>query len=149
MKQFFILLVMIFSAIHSVQAQIPPPPPPVDSINYEKIIFNKVETEAGFPGGQEGWKQYLIKNLQINKVADQITFPRGKKQFKQTIIVKFIVDRKGIISEVAAENLDADPYCIAEAIRVIKVSPPWIPAQQNGRAVNAYRRQPITFLFER
>jgi protein TonB len=32
-----------------------------------------------------------------------------------------------------------------EAMRVIKKGPNWTPAQQNGRFVNAYRRQPITF----
>jgi len=149
MKQFFILLGIFFLAVNSVRAQFPPPPPPVDSAMEDKLIFTKVDVEASFPGGQEGWRQYLMKNLQINKVADQIIFPRGKKEIKQTIIVKFIVDRKGTISDVAAENMDADPYCIAEAIRVIKVSPPWVPARQNGRSVNAYRRQPITFIFER
>jgi len=148
MKQFFILLVVGFSAVNSVRAQTPPPPP-LDSTNYEQVIFNKVEVEASFPGGQEGWRQYLMKNLQAAKIADLVTFPKRKKEFRQTIIVKFIVDRKGTISQVSAENMDADPYCVAEAIRVIKISPPWIPAKQNGRSVNAYRRQPITFVFER
>ncbi len=32
-----------------------------------------------------------------------------------------------------------------EAVRVIKNGPKWTPALQNGRNVNAYRRQPITF----
>ena len=32
-----------------------------------------------------------------------------------------------------------------EAVKVIKKGPKWTPALQNGRNVNAYRRQPITF----
>jgi len=32
-----------------------------------------------------------------------------------------------------------------EAVRVIKKGPKWTPAIQNGRQVNAYRKQPITF----
>ena len=33
----------------------------------------------------------------------------------------------------------------AEAIRLIKTSPNWLPAIQNGKKVNAYRKQPVTF----
>jgi protein TonB len=33
----------------------------------------------------------------------------------------------------------------AEAVKVIKKGPNWTPAVQNGRQVNAYRKQPITF----
>jgi ATP-dependent DNA helicase DinG len=35
-----------------------------------------------------------------------------------------------------------------EAIKIIKRGPKWTPALQNGRNVNAYRRQPITFVVE-
>ncbi len=35
-----------------------------------------------------------------------------------------------------------------EAIRVIKRGPKWTPAIQNGRNVNAYRKQPITFVVQ-
>ena len=105
--------------------------------------------EASFPGGSEGWREFLIKNLHPEKIVDLVTYPRGKKTFKQTVIVKFIVSRDGSLAEVSAENYDqVDPYCAAAAIRVIKLSPNWIPAYQNGRKVNAYRRQPITFVFE-
>ncbi|RZM17984.1 MAG: hypothetical protein EOO88_41905, partial [Pedobacter sp.] len=34
----------------------------------------------------------------------------------------------------------------AEAIKAIKKGPKWTPAIQNGRNVNAYRRQPITYI---
>ena len=91
-----------------------------------------------------------MKNLHAERIVDLVKFPRGKKIFKQTVIVKFIVNRDGTLRDISAENYDlVDPYCVAEAIRVIKVSPNWIPALQNGRKVNAYRRQPITFVFER
>ncbi len=34
------------------------------------------------------------------------------------------------------------------AIKAIKGGPKWKPALQNGRNVNAYRRQPVTFIVE-
>ena len=33
-----------------------------------------------------------------------------------------------------------------ECIRVMKLSPNWIPARQNGQVVKAYRKQPFTFV---
>jgi protein TonB len=60
------------------------------------------------------------------------------------VVVRFIVSKDGSISDVVAETKHG--YGMEEeAIRVIKKGPNWTPAQQNGRFVNAYRRQPITF----
>jgi periplasmic protein TonB len=36
----------------------------------------------------------------------------------------------------------------AEAIKIIKKGPAWKAALQNGRNVNAYRKQPITFVVQ-
>jgi protein TonB len=151
MKPILVLLFMALLSFETISAQNVPPPPSLsaDSTKDANLIFSKVETEASFPGGEEGWRQYLMKNLHPERIVDLVKFPRHKKIFKQTVIVKFIVNRDGTLWEVSAENYDqVDPYCAAEAIRVIKVSPNWIPAYQNGRKVNAYRRQPITFVFE-
>jgi periplasmic protein TonB len=154
MKTILVLLLIVLLPCTNIKAQDTPPPPPpplsIDSTKDKNIIFSKVEVEASFPGGDEGWRQYLMKTLHPERIVDLVKFPRGKKTFKQTVIVKFIVIRDGTLAEVSAENYDQiDPYCAAEAIRVIKVSPKWIPAYQNGRKVSAYRRQPITFVFER
>lgn len=152
MKPLLLLFFLALISFDNIKAQnwVPAPPPvPADSTKDASIIFSKVEVEASFPGGSEGWREFLIKNLHPEKIVDLVTYPRGKKTFKQTVIVKFIVSRDGSLAEVSAENYDqVDPYCAAAAIRVIKLSPNWIPAYQNGRKVNAYRRQPITFVFE-
>ena len=150
MKYVIVFLFTIFCLIKLANAQYPPPPhPPAFADTIDNKIFTKVDVEASFPGGENEWRNYLKKNLKINKVADEVTIPRGKKELKQTIIVKFIVDKTGNIRDVSVENPEAEPNCIAEAMRIIKVSPKWVPAQQNGRVVNAYRRQPITFVFHR
>jgi protein TonB len=60
-------------------------------------------------------------------------------------MVQFIVDKQGNISDVKA--LTNHGYGMEEeAIRAIKRGPKWTPAIQNGRNVNAYRKQPITFV---
>ena len=147
----FLLCVVLLSPGCSMAQDVPSPTSLLtDSTKDANIIFSKVEVEASFPGGDEGWRQYLMKNLHAEKIVDLVKFPRGKKTFKQTVIVKFIVTRDGSLVEVNAENYEqVNPYCADQAVRVIKKSPNWIPAYQNGRKVNAIRRQPISFIFER
>ena len=106
----------------------------------ENKVFNKVEVEASFPGGDAAWTRYLKNNLDANTPIDNGA-PEGTYQ----VIVRFIVSRDGSISDVVAETKYG--YGMeAEAVKIIKKGPAWKPALQNGRNVNAYRRQPITFV---
>ncbi len=108
----------------------------------EGKVFNKVEVEAGFPGGDGAWRRYLTNNLDA-EVPVSNDAPEGTYQ----VIVRFIVSKDGSISDVQAETKFG--YGMeAEAVRAIKKGPKWTPALQNGRHVNAYRRQPITFLVQ-
>lgn len=108
----------------------------------ENKVFTKVEVEAEFPGGQAAWANYLQKNLNASIPVDN-----GAGGGKYTVIVKFIVSRDGSLSDVQCENDPGFGMC-QEAVRVIKKTKNWTPAIQNGRNVNAYRRQPITFVVE-
>ena len=60
-------------------------------------------------------------------------------------MVKFIVCTDGTICDVKVVN-NVLPSIKKEAERVIKKSGNWVPAQQEGRKVKAYRQQPITFV---
>ena len=105
-------------------------------------IFTKVEKEAEFPGGAAAWKRYLEKNLNANVPIDN-----GAPEGTYTVIVKFIVSKDGSISDVEAETTFG--YGMEdEAVKAIKRGPKWTPGLQNGRNVNSYRRQPITFVVE-
>ncbi len=108
----------------------------------EDKVFTKVENEAQFPGGQQAWIRYLQKNLNANAPVDNGA-PAGTYQ----VIVKFIVSKDGSISDVQAESKHGFGM-EDEAVKIIKRGPKWTPALQNGRNVNAYRRQPITFIVE-
>ncbi|MFN8306286.1 MAG: energy transducer TonB [Ferruginibacter sp.] len=108
----------------------------------ENKVFTKVEVEAEFPGGQDAWRNYLQKNLNANVPMDN-----GASGGKYTVVVKFIVSRDGSLSDIQCENDPGFGMC-QEAVRVIKKTKNWTPAIQNGRNVNAYRRQPITFIVE-
>jgi periplasmic protein TonB len=105
----------------------------------EGKIFTKVEVEAGFPGGDRAWRNYLEKNLNV-----EVPGENGAPEGNLTVIVKFVVSKDGSLSDITCENDPGYGIC-QEAIRVIKRTKNWTPAIQNGRNVNAYRRQPITF----
>ena len=106
----------------------------------ENKIFDKVEIEAGFPGGEGKWRQYLERNCNGQIASDQ-----GAPEGTYTTVVQFVVDKEGNISDVRA--LTNHGYGMEEeAMRVIKKGPRWTPAVQNGRNVKAYRKQPITFV---
>ena len=105
----------------------------------ENKIFDKVEIEAKFPGGEGKWRQYLERNCKAEVATDA-----GAPEGTYTTVVQFVVDKEGNISDVRA--MTNHGYGMEEeAVRVIKKGPNWTPAIQNGRQVKAYRKQPITF----
>ena len=106
----------------------------------ENQVFTKVEVEASFKGGEKEWKRFLERNLEANVPVDN-----GAPEGTYTVVVQFIVDKEGKISDV--RSLTQHGHGMEEeAMRVIKKGPDWIPAVQNGRHVKAYRKQPITFV---
>ncbi len=106
--------------------------------DYDKE-FKTVQIEAKFPGGAGAWTKYLERNLNSNVPVDN-----GAPPTRYTVVVSFLVDKNGNISEVKAEN-DPGYGTSEEAVRVIKKGPAWTPAVQNGRNVIYRQRQSITF----
>ena len=106
----------------------------------ENKVFEKVEVEASFKGGEREWRKYLERNLDPN-----VPVENGANEGTYTVTVQFIVDKEGNISDVKALSNHGHGM-EEEAMRVIRKGPPWVPAIQNGRNVKAYRKQPITFV---
>lgn len=107
------------------------------------LVFTKAEVNPQFPGGEEAWRKYLVKNLKASIPVDE-----GWKAGKYTVIVKFIVHADGTLSHVSTENYKGTRTAL-HCIDIIKNGPKWLPAIQNGRNVNAYKKQPITFVIEK
>ena len=107
-----------------------------DTLLIDDKAFTKVEVEASFPGGPAAWVKYISKYLQDNMAG-------FKKRDFGTCIVRFIVDTHGRPSEVEATTMKKSKLAKL-AVEAIENGPKWIPAQQNGKPVNAYRIQPIT-----
>ncbi|MEP6674537.1 MAG: N-acetylmuramoyl-L-alanine amidase, partial [Ferruginibacter sp.] len=104
------------------------------------MIFQKVEIEPSFTGGQAGWRTYLEKNLNPALPVDE-----GFKPGKYEVKIKFIVGIDGSVQKIEALNFK-NSKTAAHCIDIIKKGPKWIPAMQNGHVVNAYKIQPITFV---
>jgi len=101
-------------------------------------LFTKVEIESSFPGGNGAWLRFLNKNLRYPDEG-------MNAGIEGTVMVQFIVDRDGHISDAVAISGPENGGLREEAIRVIKKSGLWTPAVQNGRYVKSYKRQPVSF----
>lgn len=97
--------------------------------------FMPIEINASFPGGTDAWSKYIRKAIEGN--IDEFT----EADFG-TCIVKFIVDKTGKVSQVEATTMK-DTKLAEIATNAIRKGPNWIPEQQNGSFVNAYRLQPV------
>ena len=134
------LLLFIITTYSLFSQDVPPPPPRVDSS--EGNVFEKVDVEAIFPGGNAAWRKYLEKNLNPN-----VPVENGAPIGIYTVIVQFIVNKTGEISDI--KTLTNFGYGMEqEVMRIMKNSPLWVPAKQNDRMVKAYRKQPITFVID-
>jgi periplasmic protein TonB len=109
---------------------------PVRSGEPEDEIFRKVEIESSYPGGTAAWRRFLLKTFRYPQQAQENNVT-GK------VIVKFVVDKEGNVSNV--EAISGPEELKAEAIRVINKSGRWIPAIQNGSKVKSYKEQLIVF----
>ena len=110
--------------------------PTVDST---RAVLIKEEVEAEFPGGQGAWYAFLSKNIK-GKVPSKKGAPEGV----YTVMIRFAVQKDGTLGDLAAET-NYGYGMEEEVMRVIKKSPKWVAATQDGKEIKAYRRQPITF----
>jgi protein TonB len=85
------------------------------------------------------WLRFVSKNFHVPDEAIN-------NNAAGTVIVQFVVDKEGNVSDVHA--VEGPQELRAEAERVIKKSGKWTAAIQNGAKVNSYKRQPITVKFD-
>ena len=94
-----------------------------------------IETSANYPGGINNFYQFFIKEFKAPKEAEN---------FKTPIIVSFVIDKDGSLSSFDIPK-NANPQIGSEIIRVLKLSPKWIPSEQNGKKTRTKYSLPISF----
>ncbi|MGH2564363.1 MAG: hypothetical protein ACRDE5_07615 [Ginsengibacter sp.] len=95
----------------------------------EDKVFTKVEIEASFPGGDGAWQKYIDEKMAEH--SDDLD--KG-----ETCTIAFIVNKDGSVREPKAVNGNGSALAKVVANALMK-GPKWMPAQQNGRYVTAYK----------
>lgn len=90
----------------------------------------KVEIESEFPGGVKGWQNFLSSTLVYPPKA-------VRKKIQGQVIARFIVEKDGSLSNI---EIISGPKELWDAVLdVLKQSPNWKPAFQNGKKVKSYK----------
>lgn len=110
------------------------------SLKKDSVSVTVVQTPAEYKGGISSWNQFLAKNLKTPERFINLQ----KSAFKGIVIVNFIIDKDGNLGNIFIEK-SCEWSTDTEAIRVLKLSPKWKPAVQNGRNVIYRHRQSINF----
>jgi protein TonB len=113
----------------------------VEDTKEEKVveaeIFEVVEIEPKFPGGEDARMKFLFDNIVYPKVARETGL-------EGMVTVGFVVEPDGSITNVEIIRGRA-PSLDEEAIRVTKKMPKWTPGKQRGKNVRVRYRMPIRF----
>lgn len=114
--------------------EIAQPEPPKEE---ENKVFDVVEEQPSFPGGQGALMQWLHDNIKYPVIA-------AENGIEGRVIVQFVVSKSGSISNVNVVR-GVDPSLDKEAVRVVSNMPNWTPGKQNGTTVNVRYTLPVTF----
>lgn len=117
------LLILVFLPLTYVSGQGNP------AVQQYDTIFTKPEVFASFPGGEDGWKKYLKKNMKYPRKAwwDEV---------ESDVQVKVIIEDDGTVS--GAQHLNISNYGFEkEAVRLVRKSGRWKPAIDKGRPVKS------------
>lgn len=114
--------------------EIAQPEPPKEE---ENKVFDVVEEQPSFPGGQGALMQWLSDNIKYPVIA-------AENGVQGRVIVQFVVSKTGSISDVKVVR-GVDPSLDREAVRVVSQMPKWTPGRQNGTTVNVRYTLPVTF----
>lgn len=141
MKIITLITILIITSIISEQAfsqeNIENKRETIQTTNDSDEVFVFVEEQAEFPGGQDSLIKFLIRNIKYPELAKELGV-------QGTVYLKFIVEKDGRITNIKVIR-GVHPSIDAEAIRVVKMFPNWIPGKQRGRPVRIYYNLPIKF----
>ena len=107
----------------------------LENVNENDAIYNplSIEMRPDFPGGMNKFYKFIGENF---KAPSDRKFEGGK------ILVKFVIEKDGTITDIKVIH-DLGYGTKEEAIRVLKLSPKWIPAENNGEKVRTEFTLPI------
>jgi TonB family C-terminal domain len=116
-----------------------PIPPPVLKYNEDGSlhVYERTGQMPQFPGGEAALYQWLNNNLVYPAAA-------AERGVQGTVTLRFVVTDTGDIGEVQILR-GVDDMLNAEAMRVVKKLPKFIPGQQDGVTVAVWFTLPVRF----
>lgn len=96
-----------------------------------------VEQKPQFPGGDAAMYSWIGSNMNYPAQA-------AEEGVSGKVTVQFIVEKDGSISNVKVVR-GKHPALDAEAVRVVKKMPKWVPGRNNGAPVRVTYLLPVTF----
>lgn len=130
MKSLLILFILLGLSING-KAQ-------TDTVKTEdETVFEYVEVQPEFPGGNQALFQFIAKNI-IYPVSAKEEGIQGK------VYVQFIIDNDGNVTKPQILR-GVNPLLDREALRVISTMPKWKPGYQSGKPVLVKYIIPIIF----
>ena len=108
----------------------------------EDPIRVSVQFPAQFQGGDlENFRQWVFSQIKYPTYA-------ADNGIQGTVILQFVVNKQGKIDNVKVlRSMDAS--LDQEAVRVIKLSPTWTPAQENNKNYSQIFTLPINFVLQK
>ena len=100
-------------------------------------VYESVEQMPEFPGGMEAMMKFLQMNIQYPANA-------AKNNVEGRVVLQFVIEKDGQIGDIKIAR-SVDPELDAEALRVVKSMPNFIPGRHNGKAVAVWYNIPISF----
>lgn len=129
MKKILIIAIAFFG-IQIVAAQEP-------TNGFDNNIYNTagIDVKPEFPGGYEAFYKFVAENYKTPNVVGL----NGK------VYVAFVIEKDGSITDIRILR-DIGHGTGDEAIRVLELSPKWIPGEQNGKKVRCSFGLPISII---
>jgi protein TonB len=126
MKNFLFLVISFFS-FQIVAAQ-----EATDVADNQIYDINALDVKPEFPGGMNEFYKFVGKNYQ----------PPLGKNVSGKIYVSFIIEKDGSLTDLKVVR-DIGNGAGKEAIRVLQISPKWLPGELNGKRVRCNFLLPI------
>lgn len=102
--------------------------------------FSRLSPESYFPGGANGWLQYLNQNLHYPKRAID-------NRVQGKVVAFFRIEPTGEIRDIQIKH-SVELSIDDETVRLFMASPAWIPAIRYDHKVLSYKVQPVLFRLE-
>lgn len=111
---------------------------PVKEEERSQEVHTIVEQMPVFPGGEAALLAYLAQHLKYPAQAI-------RDRVQGIVLLRFVVLENGRVGQVQTIK-SLEPHCDAEAKRVVKSLPRFIPGRQGGKAVRVWYTLPIRFM---